>query len=344
MKRLFVILLLLPIFTQAQVKYNSEAKKAYSKGIKEYKNNNIDEALKLFKQCVAIEPVYAEAHLNISSIYYGRDNFEAALASAKSAYANNKFEVSIYSQLGKSYFKTGNSDSAAFFLEKAVELGSKGEFEFLYLGKSQLSIENFDAALLNLDKVISLNDKNIEAYNAKGNVYYQMADYEKAEIEFKNALALDQKSIPVIANLANTSIAQGKNDEALAYLNSGMTSAEGEQKINLLILAGTLHHINKELDLAHDMFQQAYELDNKNVVVLNNQAAVFLDQDKYQSAFDKCNAALEIQPEMMQAYFNRGIANEMLRNVEGACSDWEQAFILGSEIAEEYLNSATCNE
>jgi hypothetical protein len=34
----------------------------------------------------------------------------------------------------------------------------------------------------------------------------------------------------------------------------------------------------------------------------------------------------------------------MLRNVQDACSDWEQAFILGSEIAEEYLNSATCNE
>ena len=48
--------------------------------------------------------------------------------------------------------------------------------------------------------------------------------------------------------------------------------------------------------------------------------------------------------EMMEAYFNRGIANEMLRNVEDACSDWEQAFILGSEKAEEYLNSPTCNE
>ena len=46
----------------------------------------------------------------------------------------------------------------------------------------------------------------------------------------------------------------------------------------------------------------------------------------------------------MEAFYNRGIANEMLRNVEAACADWEEAFILGSEKAEKFLNSPTCNE
>ncbi|MEO9533015.1 MAG: tetratricopeptide repeat protein [Crocinitomicaceae bacterium] len=344
MRRLLLILFFLPLLSYAQVKYNPEAKKAYAKGVKEYKNNNLVDALKYFKQAVAIEPIYAEAHLNISNIHYGRSKFNEALASAKSAYANNKFEASIYTQLGKCYYKTGNADSAAFFLEKGVSLGSSGEFDLLYLGKSQASIENYDAALINLDKVIAINDKNIEAYNAKGSVYFNMFEFEKADAQFKKALEIDPSSGAVLSNLANSALLQGKSDEALEYVQKGLAAANDQQKVELLVIAGSLHFSNKELDEAADMFKQAYDLDQNNIVVLNNQAALFLEQSQYESAIEKCNAALDIQPEMMEAYFNRGIANEMLRNVADACSDWEQAFILGSEEAEEFLNSATCNE
>jgi hypothetical protein len=34
----------------------------------------------------------------------------------------------------------------------------------------------------------------------------------------------------------------------------------------------------------------------------------------------------------------------MIRDEEGACSDWEVAFSLGSVEAEKYLNSAVCNQ
>jgi tetratricopeptide (TPR) repeat protein len=344
MRRLLIILFFLPLSLQAQVKYSSEAKKLYTNGVKEYKSNHLIAALTLFNQCVILEPVYSEAYLNISNIEYGRSKFNEALSAAKQAYHNNKFEASIYTQLGKCYYRTGNADSAAFFIGKGVSLGSNGEFDYLFLGKSQAVIENFDASLLNLDKVIAINDKNIEAFNAKGGVYFAMGEFEQAEIEYKKALALNAESPAVLANLANSMLIQKKNAEALGYIEKGIAVANDQQKVELLVLSGSLHHTKGELDEAGKMFQQAYDLDQSNVVVLNNQAAIFLDQDKYQSAINKCNEALAIQPEMMQAYFNRGIANEMLRNVVNACSDWEQAFILGSEIAEEYLNSATCNE
>lgn len=344
MKRLLFIILLLPFFTNAQVKYNSEAKKVYAKGVKEYKENNLVEALKLFKQCVAIEPIYAEAYLNISNIEYGRSKYKEALVSAKQAYHNNKFEAAIYTQLGKCYYKNNNADSAAFFLEKGVNLGSNAELDFLFLGKSQAAIENYDEAIGNLDKVIAMNPKNIEAYNSKGGIYFNQAEYEMADIEFNKALALNDQSAAVLSNLANSALAQGDQEKGLEYIEKGIAVANDQQKVQLLILSGTYYHANGDLEKANDFLEQAYNLDQNNVVVLNNQAALFLDQDKYESAIDKCNAALDIQPEMMQAYFNRGIANEMLRNVQDACSDWEQAFILGSEEAEEFLNSATCNE
>ena len=69
-----------------------------------------------------------------------------------------------------------------------------------------------------------------------------------------------------------------------------------------------------------------------------------IDLEKYETAIDKCDAAIVLNPNQMEAYFNRGIANEMIRDVEQACSDWQKAFVLGSQKAIQYLNGPVCNE
>jgi hypothetical protein len=55
-----------------------------------------------------------------------------------------------------------------------------------------------------------------------------------------------------------------------------------------------------------------------------------------------CDKALTLNPEYMEAFFNRGVAKEMLKDLKGACADWEDAFFLGSENAEKYINSPAC--
>ena len=79
-------------------------------------------------------------------------------------------------------------------------------------------------------------------------------------------------------------------------------------------------------------------------MVLANQGAVAIHQENFQIAWEKCSAALDIDGENMADDVNRGIANERRRKTADACLDWEQAFILGSEEAEEYLNSPICSE
>lgn len=343
--RIFVIILLiLPIFGFGQTKYSSESKKLYSKALKEYKNGNSGEALSLFEQCVASEPRYAEAYLNISSIKFSEKDYISALSNSKKAFFNNQFQPAIYSQLGKCYYKTHSYDSAAYYLEKGIELGSTGSNDLLYLGKSQEKNEEYPEAIANLNKYLTDNPNSLSAYNSRGSVYYNMAEWEKAKADFEKALELNSSSAIIYSNLANVSLELGDSAAALDYMTKGTEHANHSEKVNLLILKGNYLHGSGKIDEAEAIFNEAQSLDADNPVILVNQAAIFLEQDNYESALDKCNQALEIDDEMMEAYYNRGIANEMLRNVVEACSDWEQAFILGSEKAEEFLNSATCNE
>ncbi|MCB9224737.1 MAG: tetratricopeptide repeat protein [Crocinitomicaceae bacterium] len=344
MRIIALLAFLVPLLTFTQVKYSTESKKLYSKAIKEYKDGNSEEALNLFQECVKLEPRYAEAYLNISYILYADKEMEGALTNAQLAYHNNKLQSAIYDQLGKCYYKNEMYDSAAFFLKQGVDMGQSSEATFIFAGKSNYQIEEYESAIEFLNKALELNDKNPVTYNSRGKVYFRMAEYDQAELDFKKALEINPNSVGIYSNLANTLLDNGKTDEALEYINLGMDKAENEEKVQLLLLLGNYYHSAGDFEKATETFDQAHELDDSNAHILNNQAAVLLDQDKFEEAIAKLDAAIDLQPEMMEAYFNRGIAYEMLRRVEEACSDWEEAFILGSEKAEEYLNSPTCNE
>jgi tetratricopeptide (TPR) repeat protein len=344
MKILITLLLLIPFLATAQTKYNSESRKLFNKAEKEYKDGNITIALGLFEECVKADSRHAEGYLNISSILYSKNQMGEALVNAKKAYANNKFEPAIYSQLGKSYYQAMMYDSSAYYLQKAMDMGKKDEFIYIYIGKALFELDEFTTANEFLTKAITLNDKNPVSYNSRGKIYFKQGEWDKAELDFEKALELNPKSIALYVNLANCELENEKPEEALKHINTGIENADNSGKTQLYLLLGNYYHRSGNYDLALENYDRAHEFDRNDPHVLNNQAAVFLDKDDYESAISKCNSALEIDPEMMEAYFNRGIANEMLRKVEQACSDWEQAFILGSEKAEEYLNSPTCNE
>lgn len=344
MKAILALFLIIPVLATSQTKYNSESRKLFNKAEKEYKEGNVTIALGLFEECVKADSRHAEAYLNISLILYSRNQMGDALKNAKRAYSNNKFEPAVYSQLGKCYYHAMQFDSSAYFIQKSYDMGNKDEFSLIYLGKSFYELGNFQRAIESFNEALEMNDKNPVTYNSRGKVYFAEGQWDKAENDFEKALEINPKSVGLYANLANTELENNKPDEALQHINEGMLIADDKGKTQLYLLLGNYYHRNGDFDKALENFDKAYELDRNNAHILNNQAAVYLDRDDYQSAISKCNLALEVDPEFMEAYFNRGIANEMLRNVEEACSDWEQAFILGSEKAEEYLNSATCNE
>lgn len=344
MKLSLLLIFLVPFFVFGQTKRSLSARKIFDQAIEEYSKGNSAEALKLFEQCVAEDSSFSEAHLNISLIEFSTKNYPKALSSSLSAYKFNKFQAPIFVQVGKCYFHLDQFDSSVIFLKQGISYGAKEELDYLYLAKALSSEAEYREATFYYGKAIEINAANATTYNERGSAYYQLGEYELASADFKKSLELNPGSTAVYSNLANVALALDDNETALSYINEGIAKATPEQKIQLLILKGNYYKNIDDIENASIAYNEAFELDNQNAVIINNQASILIELEDFEGAFVKCNEALEINPEMMEAYFNRGIVNEMLRNVEDACMDWEQAFILGSEIAEEYLNSPICNE
>jgi Flp pilus assembly protein TadD len=59
-------------------------------------------------------------------------------------------------------------------------------------------------------------------------------------------------------------------------------------------------------------------------------------QENYTGALADLESAVKLQPNNATALLNRGITREMLRNVDGACEDWQKAYDLGMEKGKEY--------
>ncbi|MBI3135686.1 MAG: tetratricopeptide repeat protein [Bacteroidetes bacterium] len=344
MKFRLLLLFLIPLLSFAQAKRSLATRKLFDQALEQYAAGNAEGALQLFEQCVIEDPAFSEAYLNISYITLEQQNYSKALDNARLAIKYNQFQSAVFVQAGKCFYSLEQYDSSAIYLKKGIAFGAKSETDYLYTARSLSNMEEHREATFYYSKALEVNSANAVCYNERGKSYFQLGEYELAKADFEKALALNPQSTAALSNMANVLLALGDNEGALEYIDKGIAAADDEQKVQLLILKGNYYKNTGDLENASASYNQAYELDQENAIVLNNQASILIELEDYQGAFEKCNQALELQPEMMEAYFNRGIANEMLRNVQDACLDWEQAFILGSEIAEEYLNSPICTE
>jgi Flp pilus assembly protein TadD len=64
--------------------------------------------------------------------------------------------------------------------------------------------------------------------------------------------------------------------------------------------------------------------------------------EDYAGAIEDYNKVIQQNPDQGEAYLNRGIAKEMIRDEAGACADWKKAQENGISIPSEYL--IICNE
>jgi len=343
MKKVLLLALFLPSLVMAQKSYSEAAMQSFAQGNAAYSAGQLPEAFTLYKKATELESSYAEAFVNMSTIRFQEKNYVEALTYGRKAYSIEKVQHSVFSSLGKAYYMNGLYDSAVFCLERITVFKPLTEEEEYFLAAARVGTEDFVGARKIADKLYKKSPNNSDYNVLMGNVNFGIGEYDKAIANYNKALEIKPENKFIYSNIANNYIKLGQSDKAISYIDKGIAATKGREKVSFLILKGNYYESIDDLDNAEKAFNEAHTIQPDNANVIVNQAAVLIDKEKYESAIEKCNLALTKNPESQEAYYNRGIANEMMRNVEQACEDWQEAFILGSEKAEKFLNSATCN-
>lgn len=345
MRTLSTILLLIGFVAQAQNStYSDQVLENYDAGINAYASNNSDLAKTLFASCITEDSSCFEAYLGLGLIAYEEQDFYSSLNFCNSAKKLRPFDPDLSGLMGKAHFQTGNFTQAEILLKRAISTGNDSNENQLALAVSLQRIKKYEDAQYYFDALVEQSPDLWESWVSRGLLYMEIGSLEAAKTDFIQGLKLNPKNASICINLTKTCFALAEDEQALGYADMGLENANEQEKIDLLLLKGNYYREKGEYEKARGFFDEAYALNNSNGLILTHQAAVLIDLEEYESAIEKCTAAIALEPEQMQAYFNRGIANEMIRNIDGACSDWQKAFVLGSQKAIEYLNGPVCNE
>jgi TolB-like protein/cytochrome c-type biogenesis protein CcmH/NrfG len=146
------------------------------------------------QQALQLQPDLPEAHLAMGfSLYYGDNDFEAALKEFEIAQRELPNEAEVYLAIGAIQRRMGKWQESTASLEKAAILNPKDGFVFQNLAFNYQMLRNFDAANEAIERGLKVNPEGIGLWETKS----KLAIAEKGDLSVSEQAFEAVKSIPM---------------------------------------------------------------------------------------------------------------------------------------------------
>lgn len=248
------------------------------------RDQQFDQAAKLYEQIVNIDPRSAEAHSNLGLALYMLGSYARAITELHTALELNPRLDRTQILLALSYFNTGEFDRAIPLLEKAYRTMKDDPVVAAHLGLAYLRKEKDDEALVVLSHWVELEPNSADALYFKGkaatyvasNAFSQLTkaapdSYRMLQLraemlrqqnltpaainEYKKAIAQKPDAAGLHYALGNLYREGGRMDEALAEFQEELKISPNDAMTDYLI--GDIHLRRNELNLAQQYLSQA---------------------------------------------------------------------------------------
>lgn len=147
--------------------------------------------------------------------------------------------------------------------------------------------KNFEQAVVEYSEELKYQPNDVRILYHRGRSYEELKNYEGAKADFDQALQLDPNNFQVLLSLANLHHKEKNFTNALLVANRA-AEIPGAPAMASFMKGRALHQLGKT-----DEALKAYG------------GAIYLDKD------------------FGQAYFNRGLLKVGLKNIKGACEDFQ---------------------
>ncbi|MCW3104211.1 MAG: bacteriophage receptor-2C outer rane subunit [Bacteroidetes bacterium] len=192
-----------------------------------YKKTDAEaEAQKEFGLCLSIDPSYYDALINSGSLYSRRKEYAAAIGTYRKALLINSQDHQLYANMGESFYRSQQPDSAIVYLDKAHTLGNR----------------------------------MIGSYNILGTAWFTKKEYDKACKEYEKGLQVDSTSADLYLNYGNALAMSNRDQEAIrAFNRSYKLNPENPQPLYFLAL--TYNKLGDTLNA--NMYYDAFKKNKK---------------------------------------------------------------------------------
>lgn len=269
-----------------------------------FNKGNLQEAQRLFDWAIAADSLNAELWSNRAHIKRRRRNINGAYADFKKATEIEPNSVENQFYFAITAHQTGKYEEAINANSKVIELGnSKGSQTFLNRAASFIQLGKNDKALADFENAIKLKDENLkQAYFDRGQFYLRINDKKQALADFKNVIELNPENVQLCWDVGALAYELEKYTDALTYYSKAIDQLDKPQSQALLV-----------------------------------RGEVFEKLENYQAAIQDYSRVIDMQENLVNAYYLRGQAKARLGKTEEACSDWKKAAELGNREAKDVV-------
>ena len=314
-----------------------EALELYNLALQKSEISETDSAVVFFTKAIEIEPEFAKAYYNRSAAFLVLNNLTGALLDIDQYLALSDTASKGYFTRAAILDELGRSEDALSAYRTAASKEDQADMAYLAIGNIQLRNEAYQEAVDNFTAYLRYHPSDGMVLHDRGSAYQLLNDLKSAERDYRQAALVNPDLATAFANLGTVLRKLERYDEAAdAYSDALKIEPDDAMIVNN---RGYAYFLSEEYEKAVTDFKKATTLSPKYAYAHNNLASAYIKLEQFQEAVDAAGEAISIDPEYGFAYLNRGIAREMVRDIRGACSDWEKAASLQVKNASDYQAS-----
>jgi tetratricopeptide (TPR) repeat protein len=265
-------------------------------------------ALTNFKQALEFDPELARAYYYMGTTYLEMDSLNPALASLQKAVEIDPAYINAYLSIGQAYLEKGDTTQAkSFFEQLAAQKADDCQIQVAYGYVMANQLGEVDKGLQAFEKAKQLCPDNAEAYQY---LAYALPDTRREE------------KIQNFVKYLELTEGQAVDPEALQYL-FGLYLAE------------------EQFQEAAQTIERALAADPTNADLQLYAGIAQAQLDNHAQAIPYFDKALELNPDLKNAYLYRALSNQALGNTTAYAQDMERA---GQGVSGEILAAQALRE
>ena len=198
---------------------------------------------------------------------------------------------------------------------------------------------NYTAAIRDFEQAVRIDPDNASLWNHLCSTRVEAGEYKLAIQACDQALKLSTKYVYALGHRSDAKTYLSDYDGAMADINRAIalnpTYTYGYQRrgwLNIYKEDGDLLQSSKD-------FHQVLKLTPNNPSAMAGLGNVQIKLKDAHGAIRWYDKAIALSPDYAYAYRSRGIAREMMGDLNGACIDWREAKRLGNTQVEAWIRN-----
>jgi tetratricopeptide (TPR) repeat protein len=237
---------------------------AYYEAGKQKILNNKENALKLYKDALAIDPKSHATMYQLAKLYYQGDHFNEALYWAEKAVSQGPFNHWYSGQLGQFYSKFGKYNESAEVFAKMVEAEPDVKNNYTEAASQFFNAKNYNQTVAYLKKMQNTFGIEPESSTRLEYVYTAMGKKDLAVQEMEKLADHYPNEIQYKGYLSEAYQNAGETDKAIATLQDLLKINPNSGKAYYALY--TIYHDQRNEKLAYSNLKEAFKYDDLELV------------------------------------------------------------------------------